>query len=375
MPDFEVLEPAIDPNNRISFLLDWELTMKCNLDCSYCGVGTYGGHDNSTRHPPLSECLDTLDFMYEYVDAYMHSKPKGIQHVVLNVYGGEALHHPDIVQILTACRDRYHKYEHRWKLTITTTTNAIISEQRFDQIVPLVDEFTVSYHTESTDKQKTLFRRNISSIKKAGQRVKCIVLMHPEPQRFSDAQDMISWCKHNDIRYLPRQLDHVPKAVRFNYDKIQAKWLSDIYKDKSYNTSVDIEVKSNGDKFDLSESGRACCGGRQMCQDQMYKKRHFFVENKFPDWFCSVNEFFLYVKQINGEIFVNKDCKMNFEGQVGPIGNLANTDLLLTETKNKMKTNSMPVIQCKKSSCWCGLCAPKAKNFDTFNSIMEKYRS
>jgi hypothetical protein len=25
---FETLEPAVDPNNRITFLLDWELTMK-----------------------------------------------------------------------------------------------------------------------------------------------------------------------------------------------------------------------------------------------------------------------------------------------------------------------------------------------------------
>ena len=60
MPSFDVLEPAIDPNNRISFLLDWELTMKCNLDCSYCG----NGHDNSTKHPPLNECLKTLNFMF-----------------------------------------------------------------------------------------------------------------------------------------------------------------------------------------------------------------------------------------------------------------------------------------------------------------------
>ena len=102
MTQFLCLEPAIDPNNRITFLLDWELTMKCNLDCSYCGTGIYGGHDNSTRHPSLDKCLETLDFMFEYADLYMRTKPPGLRYVVLNVYGGESLHHPDIVKIASA---------------------------------------------------------------------------------------------------------------------------------------------------------------------------------------------------------------------------------------------------------------------------------
>ena len=107
MNDFDTLEPAIDPNNRITFLLDWELTMKCNLDCDYCPTGIDGGHDNSTKHPPLDQCLDALDFMFEYVDLYMQTKVKGLKHVVLNVYGGESLHHPDIAKILTQARISY----------------------------------------------------------------------------------------------------------------------------------------------------------------------------------------------------------------------------------------------------------------------------
>jgi MoaA/NifB/PqqE/SkfB family radical SAM enzyme len=111
MPTFEVLEPAIDPSNRISFLLDWELTLKCNLDCSYCSSGLYGGHDNSIQHPPKDKCIQALEFMFEYVDLYMQHKPKGLRYVVLNVYGGESLHHPDIVTILQAVRQCYEKYK------------------------------------------------------------------------------------------------------------------------------------------------------------------------------------------------------------------------------------------------------------------------
>lgn len=375
MLDFDVLEPVVDPNNRISFLLDWEITMKCNLDCSYCSVGLDGGHDNRTKHPPLSECIDTVDFMYEYVDLYMRNKPKGLRYVILNVYGGEALHHPNIVEILQSCHDKYQKYRDKWHLTVTTTTNAIISEERFGKIIPYIDEFTVSYHTENSPKQKKLFKNNILRIKNTHTRVKCVVLMHTETSKFADAQDMITWCNSNEIKYLPRQLDHKPKDVHFNYNKTQTIWLKNLYDNKTYNTSTSVEFKTSGEKFDLTDSGRACCGGRQTCKDQNYKQRHFFVENKFPDWYCSVNEFFLFVKQINGEIFVNKDCKMDFSGNIGPIGNLKNANKLLEKTKHDLEKGIMPVIQCKKTSCWCGLCAPKAQNSKTYNTIMEKYRS
>ena len=118
--------------------------MKCNLDCTYCGTGLYAGHDNSTRHPPLAECLKTIDFMFEYADIYMRIKPQSIRYVILNVYGGEALHHPDIVEILSELRKRYEPYQDRWHLTVTTTTNAIITPARLDKIIPFIDEFTVS---------------------------------------------------------------------------------------------------------------------------------------------------------------------------------------------------------------------------------------
>jgi pyruvate-formate lyase-activating enzyme len=372
MSEFEVLEPAIDPNNRISFLLDWELTMKCNLDCSYCGSGLYEGHDNSTKHPDLTECLKSIDFMFEYVDLYMSTKPKGIRYVVLNVYGGESLHHPDIVNILTQVREKYQLYADRWHLTVTTTTNAIVSDKKLKQIIPLIDEFTVSYHTESTEKQKQQFRDNLLTIAQSGRRQKCVVLMHQEANLFEDATNMIAWLTKNNINILPRQLDgNVGANGNRIYDQSQVQWFDTLYKTKS--SSQPTNLLQDKQESHLTDIGRACCGGRQTCTDQNYKQRHFYVDNKFPDWYCSVNHFFLYVKQVNGEVYVNKDCKMNFDGSVGAIGNLNNTDKILSTLQNQINTDTMPVIQCKKYNCLCGLCAPKAKNLETYNKIMEKY--
>ena len=158
MIDIHALEPAIDPNGRPTFLLDWELTLKCNLDCSYCGDNLdSGGHYTKAKHPPLNECLKTIDFMFQYVDLYMQYKPKWTKAVVLNIYGGESLIHPDIVEILKAVNRKYQYYKEKWPLKITCTTNGIIGRRRMNQIVDLIEEFTVSYHCENLPKQKQQF--------------------------------------------------------------------------------------------------------------------------------------------------------------------------------------------------------------------------
>jgi pyruvate-formate lyase-activating enzyme len=369
----EALEPAIDPSNRITFLLDWELTMKCNLDCGYCESGTYGGHDNSTPHPPLNECLNALDFMFAYVDLYMQTKPRGIKYVILNVYGGESLHHPDIVKILNQIREQYQPYADRWHLTVTTTTNAIVSDKKMQQIIPLIDEFTVSYHTESTPKQKQQFRKNLLAISQSGRRQKCVVLMHEQPDLFEDADTMISWLTEHNIKLLPRQLDVSSTSPKKRiYNQQQVKWFDKLYQSKTFGCSTDLLDGKN--ETSLADVGRACCGGRQMCTNENYKQRHFYLENKFPDWHCSVNHFFLYVKQVTREVFVNKDCKMNFDGQVGPIGNLDDTQQILSTLQHQFNTDSLPIIQCKKYNCFCGLCAPKAKDLVSYKKIMKKYQ-
>jgi pyruvate-formate lyase-activating enzyme len=374
MTDYEVLEPAIDPNNRISFLLDWELTMKCNLDCTYCSSDLYGGHDNSTKHPPKQECLATLDFMFAYADLYMKTKPQGIKYVILNVYGGESLHHPDIVSILSQIQTKYKSYSGQWHLTVTTTTNAIVSDKKLKQIIPYIDEFTVSYHSESSEKQKQQFKNNLLTIKQSGKRQKCVVLMHQQPDLFEDAKRMIAWLEQNTIKFLPRQLDnHWGTGGKRIYQEQQVNWFDKMYKEKTFGHDTTNVLDITKDAT-LTNVGRACCGGRQLCLDTNYKERQFYVGNKFPDWYCSVNHFFLYVKQVNGEIFVNKDCKMNFEGNVGPIGHLKDSHELLKTLQNQLATNSLPVIQCKKTKCHCGLCAPKAKSLDTYKSIMKKYQ-
>jgi hypothetical protein len=301
----------------------------------------------------------------------MKHKPEGLKYVVLNVYGGEALHHPDIVEILEQVHKRSKQYRDRWNLTITTTTNAIVSPRRMASIIPLIDEFTVSYHSENNAKQKQQFKDNLLAIKQSESRLKCIVLMNTDTEYFADGQDMIEWLNTNNIKMLPRQLD-IPLDNPTHYTEKQITWFNKLYQEKTYGIANKIDTSTDKQ---LSDVGRACCGGRQTCQDQNYKDRKFYVmDNKFTDWYCSVNWFFLYVKQVTNEVFVNKDCKMNFAGSVGPIGTLDKSNELLKSLAKQLDTRTLPVIQCKKSHCLCGLCAPKAQSLETYNTIIKKYQ-
>lgn len=385
MPDFASLEPSIDPNNRATFLLDWEVTMKCNLDCSYCPTGVEtGSHDNSTTHPPLDECLRTIDFMFKYVDLYMRYKSPAFRYVVLNVYGGESLHHPDIKPILEQVRERYLSYQDRWRLTVTTTTNAIISSTRLSQIIPLIDEFTVSYHPEMTDRQRETFRENIVALHQSDSRLKCVVMMHDVPELFDDAKHMLAWLESQGIRAMPKQIDNRGGVLQHNlkrptdrttaigtYDQQQLDWFDSIYQKKSHKSVIRINTD---DANLLSDQGRACCGGRQTCQDQNYGTRNYFVpDNRFEGWYCSVNWFFVYIKQINGSVYVNKDCRMDFSGDIGPIGNVNQPEPMLTYLEQHLNDRTLPVIQCRRERCLCGLCAPKAATLEIYQKIFPKY--
>lgn len=377
--NLQSLEPAIDPNARPTFLLDWEITLKCNLDCSYCPDTPEmdGGHWTLANHPPLEECLRTIDFMFEYVDLYMKHKAKWTRAVVLNLYGGESLLHPDIVEILKAVKDKYQAYKDSWPLTITCTTNATLGTKRFSEVCEYIDGFTFSYHCESLDKHKETYRKNVLLAKEKGKQIKCIVLMHADQTYWPELLDVIEFCKQNQVQYLPRQLDG---DINSNYNAEQVEWFKNLYvsispeKSQQAQSAVVDDEKLSGETVNLADTGRACCGGRLVCTNQDLKNPMFYVVgNNFKDWHCSVNWMFLFVKQNDGRIYSNKDCRMNFDGTVSPIGHLEQSQKLINWTRERLENKDMPVIQCQKTRCVCGICAPKALTRSMFDDIIKKH--
>ena len=359
------LEPK---DNSPVFHLDWELTFKCNLDCSYCN-----SHDNNTKHPPLADCLKTIDFFLEYADLYMSKKPANQQHALLNILGGEPLSHPDIVEIIQQARQR-HRAKYTWPLAIHITTNLVISTRRWKNILDAVDRFTISYHTESSAKQQQQVKDNLLILRDSGKAYHCAVLMNPS--HFDNNLEMIEFCKTNNINYLPRQLDPVAGYTP-KYTEQQVIWVDTLYNRKKP-AKVSLVKKLTHlitSTTNLSKEGRACCAGTAMCSNQDCSSNLFFVpNNNFKGWSCSVNYFFLFIKQVDRNIYLNKDCEMNYDSEIGPIGTLEDTDKIISRLRSDIQKDTLPVITCKRSQCLCGLCAPKAKTLEVFTSMMDRYR-
>jgi MoaA/NifB/PqqE/SkfB family radical SAM enzyme len=340
----------LETENPQPFQIAWESTLLCNLDCSYCG----DGHDNKTKHPNLESSLKTVDFIYEYTNIQMCKKPINQRFANLNIQGGESLFHPDIDNILKYAVDKKQLYD--WYMGIATITNAVVGPNLWKKLSQYIDYYTISYHAEALEKQQVLVKKNILHLKKNNKNFHVSVIMHPK--HWDNCIAMVEWCKENNIKYNTRQIDHHWLDMRFNYSAEQARYLTGMsFSDKA--------LKILTGKIDLSAQGRSCCGGNVLCAGGCETTR---VINKFKGWHCSVDQFFLYIRQSTGEVFTNKDCRMNFNGKVGPIGNLDNTQLILDKIRSGTET-----IICKKNSCWCGLCAPKAKHKDDYNIVMKKY--
>jgi MoaA/NifB/PqqE/SkfB family radical SAM enzyme len=367
---------ALDPANVPAFLLDWELTKLCNLDCSYCSTGIDGGHDNTTKHPPLNECLDSIDFMYRYVDLYMQYKKSSQRKVILNVYGGESLFHPDIVEILEECRKQYETYKDKWHLTITCTTNGVVGENHWRRIVPLIDEFTMSYHSENLPKQKQQYKDNILYLKNQNKRVKCAIMMHNNKELFEDSELIVNFCKEHDIRYVLKPLDNPEKEWKYSAEqflKLKTFWINEVPAAKKENYQTFIDTVDNNAGVSSINEGRPCCGGRKLSLNNNLKSCVSYIPRQgFKDWYCSVNWFFLFVQQLTGNVYTNKDCRTSTTGKVEPLGNLNNYQIILDNLKEQFDNRSMPIIQCVKDICMCGFCAPKAEKFDDFKQLLDR---
>jgi pyruvate-formate lyase-activating enzyme len=384
MSDYYSLEPIItDPTRKPAFYVTWESTLKCNLDCSYCGA-----HDNELPHSSLEDCKKTIDFLIPYIDLYMSKRISDQRHVSMNIFGGESLIHPRIVDILEYFEKKYEPYKDKWTLDLNTVTNAVIKEKIWDRVVDKFNYWTVSYHTESTLEQQTLMRRNILDLKRRNKNFKVSVLMHTE--HWDNAVSMIEWCKENDIPFLPRQIDHPWNHFQYWYTSDQAQWLRNFHSTgKISKTSCGTECgqtssptigqkinfvkKSVINLVNMNSEGRQCCGGIPLHVDQDYTKTQTHVNNKFKGWTCGVNYFFVFVKQSTKEIFVNKDCKMDFNGNVAPIGNLDSYQQLLDTTRLQLEKDEPYAITCAKKTCLCGICSPKASTREKFNEIIKKY--
>ena len=363
MLPIHTIEPAYHPKSKMGFLIDWLLTLKCNYDCSYCPIGPHG-HDNSTKHPPIEKCVTMLKQMYRYTDVMMQYKKNQFKDAILNVYGGESLYHPDIEKILLETTKQFTPYKNSWRLKRRITTNATAPEKKWKTICEHIEGITFSYHSQGSDKMKTLFKKNIDHACKVGKEYDIIVCVFPHDNHWQDCLDFLAYCKRNKLNARPKLLDG-PLGI-YNQKHIEdlAPYTNDI--------GLVTEVKTN---IAIQHQSRGCCGGRALCTNGNRKDYNTMVprESGFKGWHCSANWFFLHGNNVDGKYYTNKDCHVTLDQTRGPIATTATMPAYIEHIEKKLKDNNLPTMRCVQETCLCGTCAPKSIHKENLENIMKIY--
>jgi hypothetical protein len=201
-------------------------------------------------------------------------------------------------------------------------------------------------------------------------------MMHNDVELFADSEDMIYFCKLNKLRYVAKPLDNVETNWMYNRDqfnKLKTVWTSLVPVAQQLNYTAKIDLIGKNDTVSSIQEGRPCCGGRKLSLNGDLKSNVNFVPRQgFEGWSCSVNWFFLFVRQLDGAVYTNKDCKTSTTGLIEPLGYLSHSADIVNTLKTQLETNSMPVIQCVKLTCLCGFCAPKAESRKDFMELIQR---
>lgn len=365
MSTLQTVEPWQTPATKMGFLFDWLLTLKCNYDCGYCGAGVNGnipGHDNSRPHPDVNTSEKMLEQGFRYIDTYMSIKKSNMRSVILNIYGGEAVYHPNIEYLLQRSSELYKPYKDKWPLVRQLTTNASCGQDKWKKISKHIEYITFSWHSDGPAKLKDNFVKNLEITHSSGMKYQVIVLMYPK--RWQECLYALTLFKKRGYNVRPKILD----GDEGIYTDLQLNDLAEYFPE--FNSEFIERFKDNK----MQRQGRACCGGKSICLDRDYKSPVKYVERKsFVGWQCSANHFFLMADSDSQQFYTNKDCWVN-DGQTrGPIANCNNMDEYIDKVKGKLSNGKNYFLTCVQKTCKCGICAPKSTSMSSLVDVMKIY--
>lgn len=347
---------AINTTAPEKMTVTWDVGRRCNFDCTYCESSRHNLYSPPTDYDELKK---TFEFIKSYAALYNQKK------VNINFTGGEPTVNPKFWDL------SYHVYQ-SGIAELGLTTNGTYDPKKIDIIQKYFNSVTVSWHAESDKKIRDKVLANIMALHKIGKPVSVNVMMHVD--YWSEAVKVYTYLKANGVRCNPVPIgdgnlgytdwfldeEGINRRTGHKYDKFQQEWF---WNANGINAQTAKKIMAG------SDIGRTCCGGRCLIGKKNNEWQAIkMIDTRFKDWFCTINYYFLHIEQHTGNVYHHQTCKATFTGK-GPIGNLKDTQFILDNTKAYLE-NPKPIV-CPNDRCGCGMCVPKAKNYDDFKPMWD----
>jgi MoaA/NifB/PqqE/SkfB family radical SAM enzyme len=352
---------AINLVNPEPMMVTWDIGRRCNYDCTYCEATR---HNNTSKHRTVEELTATFNFIQRWTDLY--NKQRGMATTNINFTGGEPTSNPHFFDFIDHVK-QFPEYN------LSLTTNGAWSKKLTGKIIKNFSGVTVSYHAEAHDELKKQVLENIIALHASGIWLQVNVMLHVD--YWDEAVNVCNKLDELGIKYNPRPIgdgnivrkgwfsdsDGIMRRTSHDYSPEQITW----FYNKMGVSTPPTESKAGTDV------GRTCCGrrctiGKVEGNWQPVK----LIDTQFKGWSCMVDHYFLHIDQETDTVYHHQTCQALHGNKRGPLGFLKDANQLIADLETRLESKES--IICPNTRCGCGMCVPKAKDFEDFIKIKKE---
>lgn len=348
-------------------MVTWDLGRRCNYDCSYC---TTLHHNNHSVHRTVDELKHTFNFIKDWTDTYNNKRTTSFE-TTINFTGGEPTVNPNFWDLVDYVKNQDPT------INMSMTTNGAWHSKNTNKIIENFKGVTVSYHTEADPVLKQQVLENIYKLSNSDIWLQVNLMMHTE--YWDECVNVYNDLKSKNINVKIRPIgdgnfarkgwfidsDGTNRKTSHEYTIEQQKWFWE---------QTGSKQKSNT-TLEGNQLGRQCCGSRPLCgkvdNDWMSVD---LVDNRFKDWGCMVDWYFLHIDQETELVYHHQTCRAMHGKRTGSIGSLSDTGSMLDVLNNRLNADTIEHIICPNTTCGCGMCVPKAESANDFNELFNLMR-
>ena len=174
-----------DKSNRYQII--WDLGRRCSYACTYCPPHRNNKTSAFVNYETLCKSMDGVA---EYALLYDSFRKKPAKKK-LSFTGGEPTVHPDFFKFLKYVKSEYPDFSRG------LTTNGWFNDRVTDKVISLTTGGTLSYHCESTKKQKEQVISNAIALK---EKYKVNVMFHKD--YFKECVDVCEKLEKNAVDFI-----------------------------------------------------------------------------------------------------------------------------------------------------------------------------